>query len=158
MVPATIDEIEQVMKTSTLPQLSFARVQKVCLLSAVSCALAFSLTGKSMAAESTEDSHASPATTHYTVPQSTAVDKLVQKLYANSPLNMMVLRKALVDANPKVITGNPQQRVKAGTTIVVPDHAELVRTTLTPFAAQDTQENSAISRDYSTRKQWVRFP
>ena len=148
------------MKTSTLPQLSFARVQKVCLLSAVSCALAFSLTGKSMAAESTEDSHASPATTHYTVPQSTAVDKLVQKLYANSPLNMMVLRKALVDANPKVITGNPQQRLKAGVVIVVPDHAHVVKNVLTPIAASasETQESGPAARDNYSRRQWVRFP
>lgn len=148
------------MKTSTYHPLSFAMVQKVCLLSAVSCALAFSLTGKSMAAESTEDSHASPATTHYTVPQSTAVDKLVQKLYANSPLNMMVLRKALVDANPKVITGNPQQRLKAGVVIVVPDHAHVVKNVLAPIAASasETQEPGPAARDNYSRRQWVRFP
>jgi phage tail protein X len=148
------------MKTSTYHPLTFAMVQKVCLLSAVSCALAFSLTGKSMAAESTEDSHASPATTHYTVPQSTAVDKLVQKLYANSPLNMMVLRKALVDANPKVITGNPQQRLKAGVVIVVPDHAHVVKNVLAPIAASasETQEPGPAARDNYSRRQWVRFP
>jgi len=98
------------------------------------------------------------ATTQHKVSESTPIDRLVQKIYANSPLNTTVLRKALVDANPKVITGNPQQRVKAGTTIVVPDHGELVRTTLTPFAAQDIQDHNSNSRDYSTRKQWVRFP
>lgn len=113
-----------------------------------------------MAAESTEDSHASPATTHYTVPQSTAVDKLVQKLYANSPLNMMVLRKALVDANPKVITGNPQQRLKAGVVIVVPDHAHVVKNVLAPIAASasETQEPGPAARDNYSRRQWVRFP
>lgn len=101
---------------------------------------------------------AKTATTQHKVAESTAIDRLVQKIYANSPLNTAVLRKALVDANPKVITGNPQQRVKAGTTIVVPDHGELVRITLTPFAAQDGLDHNSNSRDYSTRKQWVRFP
>ena len=98
--------------------------------------------------------------TQYKVPESTPIDKLVQKIYANSPLNTALLRKTLVDANPKVITGNPQQRVKAGTTIVVPDHSEVVRLTLAPFAAaaQEAQDNDPGARDYQARKQWVRFP
>ncbi len=102
----------------------------------------------------------STTVTHYKVPESTPIDRLVQKVYANSPLNTALLRKTLVDANPKVITGNPQQRVKAGTTIVVPDHSEVVRQTLTPFAAvvQEAQDNNPGARDYQARKQWVRFP
>lgn len=119
---------------------------------------AFALSCSVQSADVPEQAKTAVSTTQHKVSESTPIDRLVQKIYANSPLNTALLRKALVDANPKVITGNPQQRVKAGTTIVVPDHAELVRTTLTPFAAQETQENSAISRDYSTRKQWVRFP
>ena len=119
---------------------------------------AFALSCSVQAADVPEQAKTAVSTTQHKVSESTPIDRLVQKIYANSPLNTALLRKALVDANPKVITGNPQQRVKAGTTLVVPDHAELVRTTLTPFAAQETQENSAISRDYSTRKQWVRFP
>ena len=98
--------------------------------------------------------------TQYKVPESTPIDKLVQKIYANSPLNTALLRKTLVEANPKVITGNPQQRVKAGTSIVVPDHSEVVRMTLAPFAAaaQEVQDNDPGARDYQARKQWVRFP
>lgn len=119
---------------------------------------AFALSCSVQSADVPEQAKTAVSTTQHNVSESTPIDRLVQKIYANSPLNTALLRKALVDANPKVITGNPQQRVKAGTTLVVPDHAELVRTTLTPFAAQETQENSAISRDYSTRKQWVRFP
>jgi hypothetical protein len=119
---------------------------------------AFALSCSVQSADVPEQAKTAVSTTQHKVSESTPIDRLVQKIYANSPLNTALLRKTLVDANPKVITGNPQQRVKAGTTLVVPDHAELVRTTLTPFAAQDTQENSAISRDYSTRKQWVRFP
>jgi Tfp pilus assembly protein FimV len=101
---------------------------------------------------------AAPATTAYTVSQSTPVDKVVQKVYANSPLNIQVLRQALVDANPKVITGNPQQRVKAGTVLTIPDHGQVVRNVLTPLAASDTSESGPAARDYPARRQWVRFP
>ncbi len=101
-----------------------------------------------------------PKVTQYKVPESTPIDRLVQKVYANSPLNTALLRKTLVDANPKVITGNPQQRVKAGTTMVVPDHSEVVRLTLSPFAAaaQEAHDNNPGARDSQARKQWVRFP
>lgn len=148
------------MMTLTRTPMSIAMLQKICLTTGLSCALAFALTGKSMAAEMAEESQATPTTTNYTVAQSTPVDKLVQKLYANSPLNTMVLRKALVDANPKVITGNPQQRVKAGVSIMVPDHAQVVKNVLTPIAASasETSESGPAARDSYSRRQWVRFP
>ena len=102
----------------------------------------------------------SPVGHQHKVAESIAIDRLIQKLYANSPLSTTVLRKTLTDANPKVITGNPQQRVKAGTQIVVPDHSEVVRVILAPFAAaaQEAQDNNPGARDYQARKQWVRFP
>jgi hypothetical protein len=148
------------MKISTRHPLPFAMFQKLCLLSALSCALTFAMTGKSVAAESTEDANTSTATSNYTVPQSTPVDKLVQKVYVNSPLNMTVLRKVLTDANPKVITGNPQQRVKAGAIVVVPDHAQVVKNVLAPIAASasESHESGPAARDYPSRRQWVRFP
>lgn len=100
-----------------------------------------------------------PAAAAYTVSQSTPIDKLVLKVYANSPLNTQVLRQALVDANPKVISGNPQQRVKAGTVVTVPDHAQVVRNALAPLAAaSDNQEPGLVARDFQVRRQWVRFP
>ena len=100
------------------------------------------------------------AKTTHKVTESISVDRLVQKIYANSPLNTTTLRKALMNANPKVITGNPQQRLRSGTDIVVPDHGEIVRATLAPFVtvAQDQSENNPVARDNQVRKQWVRFP
>jgi hypothetical protein len=96
---------------------------------------------------------------NYTVSKSTPIDKLVQVVYANSPLTTAILRKSLVEANPKVITGNPQQRVKAGTTIVVPEHGHIVRSVLTPFVpATETPDPGFTARDYTVRKPWVRFP
>ena len=121
---------------------------------ALTCVLATAVAAAEPAAEG-----ASPAASHVTLAQSTAIDKLVQQVYANSPLNTQVLRQALVDSNPKVITGNPQQRVKAGTVITVPDHGQVVRTALTPFAANpESSESGPAARDYSVRRPWVRFP
>jgi Tfp pilus assembly protein FimV len=95
------------------------------------------------------------------VEQSTPVDKLVQKIYPNSPLATGVLRQALVEANPKVITGNPQQRVKAGAVLMVPDHAQVASKVLAPLVAEYTAkslESGPAARDNAVRKPWVRFP
>ena len=122
-------------------------------MTALSCITSASVMAADMPAEG-----AAPAVAAYTVSQSTPIDRVVQKVYANSPLNVQVLRQALVDANPKVITGNPQQRVKAGTVLTIPDHGQVVRNVLTPLAASDTSESGPAARDYPARRQWVRFP
>ncbi len=133
---------------------TFWAARKTFVLTAVSCVL----TCSAMASDANEDKPAVAPT--YTVPQSTPVDKVIQTVYANSPLNTAVLRKVLVEANPKVITGNPQQRVKAGTTLAVPDHAQVVKKILAPHmaAAAETQESGPLARDLPARRQWVRFP
>jgi Tfp pilus assembly protein FimV len=86
---------------------------------------------------------------------------LVQKIYPNSPIAIGLLRQALVEANPKVITGNPQQRVKAGAVLMVPNHAQLASKVLAPLAAEYTAkslESGPSARDNAVRKPWVRFP
>jgi hypothetical protein len=145
------------MKISTRTQASTALTQFAWLTAfAGSCLVVSPLN----AAETAKDAATQAVSPNFTVAQSTAVDKLLQKFYANSPLNMSVLRKALVDANPKVITGNPQQRVKAGTVIVVPDHGEVVKHVLTPHveAKQVILDQNPAASDYQSRKHWVRFP
>lgn len=134
-----------------------AKFSASCIFSALSVLLANSAS----AADATPDDPA-PATAapNYKVAESIPIDRLIQKIYTNSPLNTSVLRKFLVDANPKIITGNPQQRVKAGTVIVVPPEAEIIRSTLAPHSAgtlEAADKNPAAS-DYQARKQWVRFP
>jgi Tfp pilus assembly protein FimV len=96
-----------------------------------------------------------------TLDQSMPVDKLVQKFYPNSPIAISALRKALQDANPKIISGNSQQRVKAGTILVVPDHAQVATTLLAAISASPTAKSSdsgPSARDNAVRKPWVRFP
>ena len=145
------------MKISTRTQASTALTQFVLLIAFVGSCLVVSPLNAAEAAKEAATQAVSP---NFTVAQSTSVDKLIQKFYANSPLSVSVLRKALVDANPKVITGNPQQRVKAGTVIVVPDHGEVVKHVLTPHvvAKQVILEENPTASDYQSRKHWVRFP
>lgn len=123
---------------------------------ALSCFLACS----ALAAEPTEQKPAEATAPSYKVAQSMPIDRVIQTVYANSPLNASVLRKVLVDANPKVISGNPQQRVKAGTTLVVPDHGQVVKNILAPHmaASPETPESGPSAHDPSGRRQWVRFP
>jgi phage tail protein X len=116
---------------------------------------------QSRAADANADSQESAPVVHITLDQSTQVDKLVQKFYPNSPIAISALRKALQDANPKIISGNPQQRVKAGTSLVVPDHAQVATTLLAAISASPTAKNldsGPSARDNAVRKPWVRFP
>ena len=134
--------------------------------SVLTCLITFGMSlSPAHAAEPSEEKPVpAPAVVNHTVAQSTPIDKLVQMLYGSSPLQMSVLRQALVDANPKVITGNPQQRVKAGTTVVVPEHSQIVKNILTPLvapvagASSETSDPGPTARDTSVRKPWVRFP
>lgn len=134
--------------------------RKACSLAMMSCAMTCAVTFNALAAEPSDEKPAEVAAPTYTVPQSTPIDKVIQTVYANSPLNVSVLRKVLVDANPKVITGNPQQRVKAGTTLTVPEHGQVLKNILSPHVAAvpETPEPGPSARDVSARRQWVRFP
>ena len=145
------------MKISTRTQATAVLTKSACIVAiALSCIVVSPLN----AAETEKEAVAKVADANFTVAQSTSVDKLIQKFYANSPLNVSVLRKALVDANPKVITGKPQQRLKAGTVIVVPDHGQIVNHVLTPnvVAKQVILDQNPTANDYQARKHWVRFP
>jgi phage tail protein X len=145
------------MKISKRTQASTALTQFAWLIAFTGSCLVVSPLN---AAETAKEATSQAVSPNFTLAQSTSVDKLIQKFYANSPLSASVLRKALVDANPKVITGNPQQRVKAGTAIVVPDHGEVVKYVLTPYVAvaQEIPEQNPAASDYQARKHWVRFP
>ena len=127
------------------------------LVGAMSCFIAT----QSRAADANADSPESAPVVRITLDQSMPVDKLVQKFYPNSPIAISALRKALQDANPKIISGNSQQRVKAGTILVVPDHAQVATTLLAAISASPTAKSSdsgPSARDNSVRKPWVRFP
>jgi hypothetical protein len=75
-------------------------------------------------------------------------------------LNPAILRQAVADLNPKIVTGKPGQKFKPGTVITMPDHGQLVRSSLAPFAT--STEYSARSGysagDPSSRRNWIRYP
>ena len=153
-----IDTLEFAMNNSTRMHLGHTTTTASWLLvAAMSCFIAT----QSRAADANADSQESAPVVHITLDQSTQVDKLVQKFYPNSPIATSALRKALQDANPKIITGNPQQRVKAGTSLVVPDHAQVASTLLAAIASPPTAkslDSGPSASDNVVRKPWVRFP
>ena len=146
------------MNTSTRPDfLNNTTAFSWLLVGVMSCLLA----APSRAADPSAEAQEPVAIAQVTIDQSMAVDKLVQKFYPNSPIAVGVLRKVLQDANPKIISGNPQQRLKAGITLAVPDHGYIATMLLAPIAAAHAPKNSdpgPSARDASVRKPWVRFP
>ena len=98
----------------------------------------------------------------FTLKSSQTLDKVVQEVYKDSPLSYSILRNALLSANPLILSGNPAQRIKAGLTLAVPDHTQLVMTTLKPWMTMEEagaeKYHKTPSEDISARRNWVRFP
>jgi hypothetical protein len=145
---------------STKPQLHSFNITSASswlLAGVMSCFMA----SQALAAGPHSESHDQAPLVQFKVDQSTAVDKLIQKFYPNSPIATSALRKALQDANPKIISGNPQQRVKAGTTLFVPDHAQVATSMLVAITAPPSAkslDSGPSASDLTVRKPWVRFP
>ena len=97
----------------------------------------------------------------YTTKAGDSIERLLQNTMPNSPLSPAVLRKSVADLNPKIVTGKAGQKFKTGTAITLPDHGQLVRSQLEPFASasQDTPARSGYSTgDASSRRNWIRYP
>lgn len=97
----------------------------------------------------------------FSLKSSQTLDKVVQEVYKDSPLSYLILRNALLHANPLVLSGNPAQKIKAGLTLVIPDHTQLVLKTLSPYISEQEvsdKQNRTYGADPSTRRNWVRFP
>ena len=104
----------------------------------------------------------------YTTKKTITLDGLMKEVYLNSPLNASILNKALVGANPKLLNGKANQSIQRGTTVIIPNHTQLVVQTLAPFApppiavasppSEASSHFSSQSSDPSSRRLWVRFP
>ena len=104
---------------------------------------------------------AAPPVASYTAKAGDTVERLLQNTMPNSPLNPALLRKALADQNPQIVSGKPGQKFKTGTVIHLPDHGQLVRNALEPFAPQTpeaTTRNGYSAGDPSSRRNWIRYP
>jgi hypothetical protein len=96
----------------------------------------------------------------YTTKSGDSIERLLLVGMPGSPLNPSILRQAVADLNPKIVTGKPGQKFKTGIVITMPDHGQLVRSNLAPFAS--SPEYSARSGnsagDPSSRRNWIRYP
>jgi hypothetical protein len=118
------------------------------------CALAL---GASSVMAATEP--AAPTLNSYTTQAGDTVERILKNAMADSPLNPALLRKALADANPKVVNGKAGQKFKAGTLIVLPEHGALVRNTLETFSASGAESSYRSGpSDPASRRHWVRYP
>lgn len=97
----------------------------------------------------------------YNVVRGDTLDRIIQTTLRNSPLKIELLRKAFVDLNPQAFVSGNVSRLRAGVVLQVPDHAQLLRSTVLPLltdtdAALVTGE--ARSSNASERRRWIRFP
>jgi Tfp pilus assembly protein FimV len=102
-----------------------------------------------------------PALAIYTTQAGDTVERVLKNAMPDSPLNPSLLRKALVDANPNVVSGKVGQKFKTGTVIHVPEHAALVRSTLETYAPLGTESaprNGFSASDPASRRHWIRYP
>jgi hypothetical protein len=125
-------------------------------LAAALCALTLSTSATSAVPEP-----GAPATLTYTTKAGDTVERLLKNAMPDSPLNPGVLRKALADANPNVVTGKAGQKFKSGTVINLPEHSTLVRNTLETFVPPGSEgfsRSGNSASDPASRRHWIRYP
>jgi len=104
----------------------------------------------------------------YSAKKSITLDGLMKEVYPGSPLHASILNKALVSANPKLLTGKTNQSIQRGATLNIPNHTQLIVETLAPYAPPpapmavaplpEANQYGSQSSDPSSRRLWVRFP
>jgi hypothetical protein len=104
----------------------------------------------------------------YTAKKYITLDGLMKEVYPSSPLHASILNKALVSANPKLLTGKTNQSIQRGATLNIPNHTQLIAETLAPYAPPpppmavapppEANQYGSQSSDPSSRRHWVRFP
>ena len=104
----------------------------------------------------------------YTAKKYITLDGLMKEVYPSSPLHASILNKALVSANPKLLTGKTNQSIQRGATLNIPNHTQLIAETLASYAPApaptavapppDANQYGSQSSDPSSRRHWVRFP
>jgi Tfp pilus assembly protein FimV len=124
------------------------------------CATALSA-ATSLAAMPAADATALPVGKTYTTQAGDTIERLLKNTMPDSPLNPGLLRKALADANPSVVSGKAGQKFKSGTVLNVPEHGTLVRNTLEASMASGSEGASHggfSASDSASRRHWVRYP
>ncbi len=104
---------------------------------------------------------AAPAMANYTTKAGDTIERVLKNTMPDSPLNSNVLRKALADTNPQVVTGKAGQKFKTGSVIQLPDHSVLLRNTLDNFAppgSEASYRSGYSASDPASRRHWIRYP
>lgn len=137
----------------TFPYLNAAPLR---WLAAALCALSLSAGAVTIASDPS-----APAATTYVTKAGDTVERLLINTMPDSPLNPGVLRKALADANPNLVTGKAGQKFKPGTIINLPEHSTLVRNTLEAFVPPGSEgfsRSGNSASDPASRRHWIRYP
>ena len=102
----------------------------------------------------------SPAAAHgataYTSKAGDTLNKIVASQYKDSPLHTSVLVKAVRQLNPNGLPAKPDQRLKTGTALHLPSHAQVVLETLQAHLPEG--HSAHTNGPPLSREHWVRFP
>ncbi len=100
--------------------------------------------------------HSAQGATAYTSKAGDTLNKIVSSQYKDSPLHPSVLIKAVRQLNPNGLPAKPDQRLKTGTAVQLPAHAQVV---LEALQAHLPEGHSAHPNGAPlSREHWVRFP
>ena len=124
------------------------------------CAMAL-YASTSLTAMAAADATSAPAAKTYTTQAGDTIERLLKNAMPDSPLNPTLLRKALADANPNVVSGKAGQKFKSGTVVNMPEHSTLVRNTLEAYTApggEGASHGGFSASESASRRHWVRYP
>lgn len=100
--------------------------------------------------------HSAPGATAYTSKAGDTLNKIVVSQYKDSPLHTSVLVKAVRQLNPNGLPAKNDQRLKTGTALHLPSHAQVVLETLQAHVPESSSAHT--NTPPLSREHWVRFP
>ncbi len=128
----------------------------VLAVSAAFSALAATPAATSAPAANSPAAHNAHGATAYTSKAGDTLNKIVSSQYKDSPLHSNVLVKAVRQLNPNGLPAKPDQRLKTGTVLHLPSHAQVVLETLQAHLPEG--HTAHTNSPPLSREHWVRFP
>jgi Tfp pilus assembly protein FimV len=119
-------------------------------------ALAATPAATSAPAANSPAAHNAHGATAYTSKAGDTLNKIVSSQYKDSPLHSNVLVKAVRQLNPNGLPAKPDQRLKTGTVLHLPSHAQVVLETLQAHLPEG--HTAHTNSPPLSREHWVRFP
>jgi len=119
-------------------------------------ALAATPAATSAPASNSPAAHNAHGATAYTSKAGDTLNKIVSSQYKDSPLHPNVLVKAVRQLNPNGLPAKPDQRLKTGTVLHLPSHAQVVLETLQAHLPEG--HTAHTNSPPLSREHWVRFP